>query len=1210
MRPVAASSSTAAELGTELLEMQLRSLSLQLELMTRTLGQMEETNRAVVSELRDVGRGAKEQNNLMEQLLKKMDDIATKMVSTRSQRHHEDAEYVDDYVSNYEADYDPYGDYSHLETGAGPSPIVGGVAPAPPPMGSYRGQPFGAYPPPPPLGYPMAPPPPLGRPLAPPLPPQAFYSPQAAAAAAAVAAPGLRLAEGQPLPQFTFDISQPPPPPGMATALPASEASRASAFSRLGAAAQPSSLASPVAAAAAVKSPNAPHAFQIPLPASFVGATAPTVTPTATAAATPTAGSKLTSSTPRLEGLLRDTGPTPATPEKKDPMTPVGTKTEALTQSPLGPRQSRRVSSSSDDHLEEAEVEGNFKPLIPLPEEVSICTGEENEKVCFEERAKLFRYVDKEWKERGIGTLKLLENKEGRVRLLMRREQVLKVCANHNINSTMVLTQMPGKDTAWIWDAQDFADGEARPEKFCVRFKTPEIASSFKEAFERAARKPQRPLSAVSSPAATQSPVAAVTTTATSTTWSSGVPSVPSTFGSAAALTAVSKQVFSSPIPAVVTVSSSPPTSLPSLPATGFGKMFHPKPGSWSCHVCYVSNEANKLTCAACDSPKPGTEKPKTLAPQTAPKTPASSISFGQLPSSVGTSTLSAPVFTFGVTMPEKSAPLMPVFGTSTVSQASSFGAAAAHEQKFSSPASAFGLAIPEQKSSPSVTTFGMTMPQQKEPITTPFGMAAAAMQMPTFGDVSAGKNVFGGFTFSSPPKVKDASREAVAPAPVPTTKAGPAKTSPFASFSFQSPQISKKDDTKETAPASFITDARSEISKINFLPSKPSTQASPQGQAKTPVPSPKAASKSTVSPGSVPEEFVPNVEFEPVVPLPELVEARTGEEDEEVLFCERAKLYRYDSETKQWKERGVGQLKVLRHSETRVCRILMRRDQVLKLCANHRILPEMQLGPMSTNDRSWSWFATDYSDGTLSHEQLAVRFKTKEQADSFKRIFDSCREEQQSQPKGKDRFSPRPASKEDDSQKSLESVPLSQLSEFKPKPGVWNCDVCYVTNPADRSACLACETPRPGTKPSVNTSSPLSALEKFASPGGNTGSGFFGGAAPPPAASAAKFTFGFQAAQAPASSKAPTGFVFGSGTQQSAGGAPTSTFTFGAASSQQSTSESTVATAPTGSAGAVGSSLFPYFLWQREHFLSIGIANLSPTYTYMNFYFNTLLGS
>lgn len=197
MRPVAASSSTAAELGTELLEMQLRSLSLQLELMTRTLGQMEETNRAVVSELRDVGRGAKEQNNLMEQLLKKMDDIATKMVSTRSQRHHEDAEYVDDYVSNYEADYDPYGDYSHLETGAGPSPIVGGVAPAPPPMGSYRGQPFGAYPPPPPLGYPMAPPPPLGRPLAPPLPPQAFYSPQAAAAAAAVAAPGLRLAEGQ-----------------------------------------------------------------------------------------------------------------------------------------------------------------------------------------------------------------------------------------------------------------------------------------------------------------------------------------------------------------------------------------------------------------------------------------------------------------------------------------------------------------------------------------------------------------------------------------------------------------------------------------------------------------------------------------------------------------------------------------------------------------------------------------------------------------------------------------------------------------------------------------------------------------------------------------------------------------------------------------------------------------------------------------------------
>lgn len=53
---------------------------------------------------------------------------------------------------------------------------------------------------------------------------------------------------------------------------------------------------------------------------------------------------------------------------------------------------------------------------------------------------------------------------------------------------------------------------------------------------------------------------------------------------------------------------------------------------------------------------------------------------------------------------------------------------------------------------------------------------------------------------------------------------------------------------------------------------------------------------------------------YDPIVPLPDEVEVKTGEEDEEVLFSERGKLYRFAN--KEWKERGVGNIKVLYHAQ------------------------------------------------------------------------------------------------------------------------------------------------------------------------------------------------------------------------------------------------------------------------------------------------------
>lgn len=49
-----------------------------------------------------------------------------------------------------------------------------------------------------------------------------------------------------------------------------------------------------------------------------------------------------------------------------------------------------------------------------------------------------------------------------------------------------------------------------------------------------------------------------------------------------------------------------------------------------------------------------------------------------------------------------------------------------------------------------------------------------------------------------------------------------------------------------------------------------------------------------------------------------------------------RAKLFRFDSESKQWKERGTGDVRLLQHKDTKKVRVVMRRDKTLKVCANH----------------------------------------------------------------------------------------------------------------------------------------------------------------------------------------------------------------------------------------------------------------------------------
>lgn len=56
-------------------------------------------------------------------------------------------------------------------------------------------------------------------------------------------------------------------------------------------------------------------------------------------------------------------------------------------------------------------------------------------------------------------------------------------------------------------------------------------------------------------------------------------------------------------------------------------------------------------------------------------------------------------------------------------------------------------------------------------------------------------------------------------------------------------------------------------------------------------------------------EEVAPStdVHFEPVIKLEQLASVVTGEEDDIVDFKMRAKLFRFDTDLSEWKERGTG---------------------------------------------------------------------------------------------------------------------------------------------------------------------------------------------------------------------------------------------------------------------------------------------------------------
>ncbi|XP_049410025.1 ran-binding protein 1 homolog a-like [Solanum stenotomum] len=131
-----------------------------------------------------------------------------------------------------------------------------------------------------------------------------------------------------------------------------------------------------------------------------------------------------------------------------------------------------------------------------------------------------------------------------------------------------------------------------------------------------------------------------------------------------------------------------------------------------------------------------------------------------------------------------------------------------------------------------------------------------------------------------------------------------------------------------------------------------------------------------------------------PIVRLEEVV-VSTGEENEDPLIDLKAKLYRFDKDGNQWKERGVGTVKLLKHKETGKVRLVMRQSKTLKICANHLVLPTMTVQEHAGNEKSCVWHAPDFADGELKDELFCIRFASIENCKSFMEMFQEVAESQ-----------------------------------------------------------------------------------------------------------------------------------------------------------------------------------------------------------------------
>lgn len=685
--------------------------------------------------------------------------------------------------------------------------------------------------------------------------------------------------------------------------------------------------------------------------------------------------------------------------------------------------------------------------MIPLPDKVDVKTGEEDEEVLYSHRAKLYRFAEKEWKERGVGDVKILRHKtNGKLRVVMRRDQVLKICLNHVLDADV--SYQKKDDKSWQFVANDFSEGVYELMNFSLRFKNAEIASEFKKAIDQA----------LSGDAL---PVVLTNTTLDSTI---STPTGRLNYSQLSDISLDDKELidklklpadfFDSPKLACAGCRGCDPDSFvfPTYDLTVNKDLQDEKPLPVSVDAVKQLPVTKKLT----RSPKKvsfseTTEDQKvsnlfgslSTATTTTTKTDSKSSPFSISSFMAAEKQSSATIF--GGAAADQSTPKS-IFGglasgttTTTPATGSIFSSSLnttpktailpPQGDKSKSPLlqpSVFGSASPSlNKSAEGVQLFGSSFGQNTSTSTSIFGgtaasSAAVAKSEPSANSTSnvtspplfgGGSNIFGGFgPATSTPTFGSLSAN--------NTSVSGTESKPFASatssFSFADaakgfgkksgaePDLLKKMETgvsfaslASSGTETFLTKQSAPNSGFVGLTVKEDIFTRMANKNKNDSSTGENDDKDESGGGD--ENYDPH--YEPIIQLPDEIEVRTGEEEETKLFGDRAKLYRYDSDTKEWKERGVGELKILHHPGRNSYRLLMRREQIFKLVLNHGVTSDLHVTPMNNSPKAFVWATMNHAEEGPQLEQLAARFKNEDVASLFKSVLDQCQEKLRQKP-------------------------------------------------------------------------------------------------------------------------------------------------------------------------------------------------------------------